>query len=64
MEHPIKAQAMSQQLSARIVKYQAQAVEIREIHSTPMEQHRFMYANTCKYLFIKWSDYEKIHPLK
>jgi hypothetical protein len=41
MEHPIKARAMLQQLSARIVKYQVQAVEIREILSAPMEQHRF-----------------------
>jgi hypothetical protein len=37
MEHPIKARAMLQQLSARIVKYQAHAVEIREILSAPME---------------------------
>jgi hypothetical protein len=41
MEHPIKYRAMLQQLSASIVKYQAQVVEIREVHSAPMEQHRF-----------------------
>jgi hypothetical protein len=64
MEHPIKARAMLQQLSASIVKYQAHAVEIREIHLAPMEQHIFLYANTCEDLFIKWSKYEKIHPLK
>jgi hypothetical protein len=64
MEHPIKARAMLQQLSASIVKYRAHAVEIREIHSAPMEQHRFPYANTCEDLFIKWSEYEKSHPLK
>jgi hypothetical protein len=64
MEHLIKAQTMLQQLSARIVKYRARAVEIREILSAPMEQHRFSYANTCEDLFIKWSEYEKSHPLK
>jgi hypothetical protein len=64
MEHPIKALAMLQQLSAKIVKYWAQAVEIREIHLDPMEQHRFPYANTCEDLFIKWSEYGKSHPLK
>jgi hypothetical protein len=46
MEHPIKARAMLQQLSASLVKYRAHAVEIREIYAAPMEQHRFPYANT------------------
>jgi hypothetical protein len=32
MEHPIKARAMLQQLSASLVKYQAHAIEIREIY--------------------------------
>jgi hypothetical protein len=64
MKHPIKDQAMLQQLSARIVKYQAQAVEIKEILSAPMEQHRFSYVNTCEDLFVNWLEYEKIHPLK
>jgi hypothetical protein len=64
MEHPIKSRAMLQQLSTSIVKYRVQAVEIREVYSAPMEQHRFPYANTCEDLFIKWSEYEKSHPLK
>jgi hypothetical protein len=64
MEHLIKARAMLQQLSASIVKYRAHAVEIREIHSDLMEHHRFPYTNTYDDLFIKWSEYEKIHPLK
>jgi hypothetical protein len=64
MEHPIKSQAMLQQLSAIIVKYQAHAVDIRETLSSPMEQRRFLYANTCEDLFIKWSEYEKSHPLQ
>jgi hypothetical protein len=46
MEHPIKAQAMLQQLSASLVKYWAHVVEIREIYATPMEQHIFPYAHT------------------
>jgi hypothetical protein len=64
MEHSIKARAMFLNLSARIVKYQAQEVGIREILLAPMEQHIFLYANTCEDLFIKWSEYEKSHPLK
>jgi hypothetical protein len=64
MEHLIKARTMLQQLSARIIKYRARAVEIREILSAPMEQHIFSYANTCEDLFVKFSKYEKRHPLK
>jgi hypothetical protein len=64
MEHPIKARTMLQQLSARIVKYRARAVEIKEILSAPKDQHRFSYAKTCEDLFFKWSEYEKSHPLK
>jgi hypothetical protein len=64
MEHLIKARTMLQQLSARIIKYREWEVEIREVLSAPMEQHKFSYANTCDNLFVKWSEYEKIHPLK
>jgi hypothetical protein len=64
MEHPIKSRTMLQQLSVKVVKYQAQVVDIKEIHSALMDQHRFLYANTCKELFVKWSGYEKSHPLK
>ena len=63
MEHPIKARTVLQQLSARIVKYRAQAMEIKEILSALMDQHRFLYANTCEDIFVKWSEYEKTHPL-
>jgi hypothetical protein len=64
MEHPIKDRAMLQQLSASLVKYQAHAVEIRDIYMTPMEQQRFPYANTYEELFISFSEYEKSHPFK
>jgi hypothetical protein len=64
MEHPIKAQTVLQQLSVKVVKYQARAVEIKEILSASMDQHKFLYANTCEELFVKWSEYEKSHPLK
>jgi hypothetical protein len=64
IEHLIKDKAMLQQLKASLVKYQEHALEIREIYVAPMEQHRFPYANTCEELFIKWSEYEKSHPLK
>jgi hypothetical protein len=64
MEHPIKAWEVLQQLSVKVVKYRARAVEIKEILSALMDQHIFLYANTCEELFVKWSEYEKIHPLK
>jgi hypothetical protein len=63
MEHPFKAQTILQQLSVKIVKYRAREIEVKEILSAPMDQHRFLYANTCKELFVKWSEYEKSHPL-
>jgi hypothetical protein len=56
MEHPIKARTILQQLSVKVVKYREWAVEIKDILSAPMEQHRFSYANTCKELFVKWSE--------
>ena len=64
MEHPIKACAVLQWLSVKIVKYKEHVVEVKEILSALMDQHRFPYANTCEYLFIKWSEYEKSHPLQ
>jgi hypothetical protein len=64
MEHPIKARIVLQQLSAKVVKYRARAVEIKEILSAPMDQHKLPYATTCEELFVKWSEYEKSHPLK
>jgi hypothetical protein len=64
MEHPIKPQIVLQQLSAKVVKYRSWVVEIKEIISSPMDQHRFSYANTCEELFVKWLEYEKTHPLK
>jgi hypothetical protein len=64
MENPIKAHEVLQQLSDKVVKYRAWAVEIKEILSALMDQPKFSYANTCKELFVKWSEYEKSHPLK
>jgi hypothetical protein len=37
MEHPIKAREILQQLSVKVFKYQAQAIEIKDILSTPMD---------------------------
>jgi alpha-amylase/alpha-mannosidase (GH57 family) len=42
MEHPMSTWTMLQQLSAKVVKYQARVVEIKEILSTPMDQHIFL----------------------
>jgi hypothetical protein len=53
-----------QKLSVKIVKYQAREVEIKDILSSLMDQHKLLYANTCEEIFVKWSEYEKIHPLK
>jgi hypothetical protein len=64
MEHPIKAQEILHQLSVKIVKYPTLVVEIREILSTSMDHQRFPYSNTCEEIFVKWSEYEKSHPLK
>ena len=64
MEHLIKARIVLQQLSAKVVKYWVGAVEIEEILSALMDQHSFPYANMCKEIFVKWSEYEKSHPLK
>jgi hypothetical protein len=63
MEHQIKALAVLQLLSVKLIKYREQVVEIKEVFSAPMDQHRFPYAKTCKYLFFKWGDYERNHPL-
>jgi hypothetical protein len=64
MEHLIKAQAVLQWLSIKIIKYRERIVEVKEIISAPMDQHRFIYANTCDELFVKWLEYEKSHPLQ
>jgi hypothetical protein len=64
MEHMIKDRAVLQWLSVKMIKYGARKVEVKEILSAPMDQHRFLYANTCEELFVKWLDYEKSHPLQ
>jgi hypothetical protein len=28
---------------------------MKEVLSTPMDQHRFSYENTCEYLFWRWT---------
>jgi hypothetical protein len=64
MEPPIKALAVLQRLSVKLIKYNERAVEIKEVLSTPMDRHRFPYANTCKDLFFKWSEYDRNNPLQ
>jgi hypothetical protein len=63
MEHSIKAHTTLQRLSAKVIKYREREIEMKETLSSLMDQHRFPYANTCEDLFIKWSEYEKNHPL-
>jgi hypothetical protein len=64
MENLIKAQTMLQQLSVKVVKYRPWVVEIKDILSAPMDNQKLPYVNTCEELFVKWSEYEKSHPLK
>ena len=53
MEHLIKARTVLQQLSVKVVKYRAWVVQIKDILSALMDQHRLLYANTCEKLFVK-----------
>jgi hypothetical protein len=55
MEHPIKDRPILQRLSAKVIKYREHAIEVKETLSAPMDQHRFLYANTCEDLFVKWT---------
>jgi hypothetical protein len=63
-EHPIRAKTILQQLNSTLIKYRAHAMDIRGIYAAPVEQHRFPWAHTCKELFIRWFDYERIHPFQ
>ena len=63
-EHPIRAKTMLQQLNYTLIKYRAHAADIIGIYAAPMEQNRFPWAHTCEELFIRWSDYERIHPFQ
>jgi hypothetical protein len=54
MEHLIKARAVLQHLSVKVI-IRERAIEVKETLSSLTNQHRFMYSNTCEDLFIKWS---------
>jgi hypothetical protein len=64
MEPPIKAIVVLQHLSVKLIKYKEWEIEIKEVISALMDQRRFPYANTCRDLFFKWSEYEKNNPLQ
>jgi hypothetical protein len=49
MEPLIKALAILQHLSVKIIKYKGREIEIKEVISAPMDQHRFPYENTFEY---------------
>jgi hypothetical protein len=55
---------MLQLLNSSLVKYPAHAVDIRGAYASPMEQHRFPWAQTCENLFISWFEYERSHPFQ
>jgi hypothetical protein len=63
-EHSIRAKTMLQQLNSRLIKYRAHATDIRGINAALMEQHRFSWAHTCEEIFIRWFNYERIHPFQ
>jgi hypothetical protein len=63
MKSPIGATIVLQWLSAKMDKYKKNLVEVKEILSAPMDQHKFPYANTCEELFFQWSEYERNNPL-
>ena len=46
MEPLIKSLVVLQCLSVRLIKYKERQIEMKEVLSTPMDQHRFPYANT------------------
>jgi hypothetical protein len=60
----IKARATLQKLNSSLVKYREHVVDIRGVYVSPMEQHRFLWAQTCEDLFISWSEYERSHPFQ
>jgi hypothetical protein len=63
VKHPIKALTFLQRLSVKLTRYIEREMETKEDFSTPMDPHRFPYANTCEDLFFKWVEYERNHPL-
>jgi hypothetical protein len=62
--HPIKSRAILQKMNFSLTKYRVHVAHIRGIYAAPMEQHRFPWANTYEELFIKWSNYEIVHPFQ
>jgi hypothetical protein len=54
MEHPIKAHTTLHCLSAKVIKYREQVIEMKQTLSSLMDQHMFTYANTCEDIFVKW----------
>jgi head-tail adaptor len=63
-EYTIRDRTMLQLLNASLIKYRMHAVDIRGVYATPMEQHRFPWAQTYEDLFINWSEYEESHPFQ
>jgi hypothetical protein len=64
METLIKSLVVLQRLSFKLIKYKEREIEMKEVLSTPMDQHRFPYANTCEDLFCRWLEYERNNPLQ
>jgi hypothetical protein len=64
MEAPIRDLEVLERLSVKLIKYKEWATEIKEVLSTPMDQYRFPYANTCEDLFFQWSEYDINNPLQ
>jgi hypothetical protein len=64
MEPLIKSLVVLQHMSVKLIKYKEQAVEMKDVLSAPMDQHKFPYANICEDVFCRWSEYERNNPLQ
>ena len=64
MEPLIKSLVVLKCLSVKLIKYKELEIEMKEVLFAPMDQHMFMYANTCEDLFDKGSEYERNDPLQ
>jgi hypothetical protein len=64
MEHPIKARNNITIVKCEDIQVSGMGSRSKGGPFGPMDQHRFLYANTCDELFVKWSEYEKSHQLQ
>jgi hypothetical protein len=64
MEPRIKSLVVLQSLSVKLINYKERVIEMKEVLSTPMDQHMFPYENTCEDLFCRWPEYKRNNPIQ